>query len=253
MAATMQTLPPPPPPPATSSNCILSEQEDSLLSLPSETGETTSSSQLRDMLTGASPSIIPRRSNSNNNNSELNDTGSLYKFKNNIKQRFTAEHHHDEKRRRIMIPSPNEIKRDCSDSPPPLSLNSTNSTSGGLSLIKQRQSPSPTLNSSNNETQSNSSNSSPSNQNYGIPVFALHTKGSFYIPLTIDNDILAPYMSAFGDHSQVLHPVTISVNFCGVSSNPVHIPTQQAAPMIPWRGDPPGLMPLPQWSVCDRS
>jgi hypothetical protein len=250
MTSSMQTLAPPPPPTTTSTNGILSEQEDSLLSLPSESGEP-SSSQLRDMLTGASPSMLPRRNNNNNSNAELSDNGSLYKFKNNIKQRFTAEHHHDEKRRRVMIPC-SEIKRDCMESPPP--------PTAGLSLIKQRQSPSPPPIIINNEIQStsnnnrSSSNSSPITQNYGVPVFALHSKGSYYVPLTIDNDILAPYMGGFSDnHSQVLHPVTISVNFCGVTSAPVHIPSQSAPPMIPWRGDPPGLMPLPKWSVCDRT
>lgn len=206
-----QTLPPPPPPPPAS--VVLSEQEDSLMSLPSESGEP--SSQLRDMLT--STASAPRRAPDS-------DCGSLYKFKNNIKQRFTAEHH-DEKRRRV-------------------------ESDTGLALIKQRNSPSPTLQSTESTPTSNCSNSPT--QNYGVPVFALHTKGSFYIPLTIDNEMLAPYMGAFGDHNQVLHPVTISVNFCGVSS-PVQIPTQQAAPMIPWRGEPPGLVPLPKWSVCDRA
>ncbi|KAF4521446.1 hypothetical protein B566_EDAN010603 [Ephemera danica] len=235
----LKTLPPPPPPPPTM-NGILSEQEDSLMSIPSESGE---SSQLRDMLTGNSP-------RTSRGNHDQMDTGSLYKFKNNIKQRFTAEHH-DEKRRRITGPSNDSLKlRESLESPPPASATS------GLHQIKQRQSPSPTPHTANDPQSNPSSNCSINSctQNYGVPVFALHTKGSFYIPLTIDNEMLAPYMGAFGDHSQVLHPVTISVNFCGVGT-PVHVPPtqQQAAPMVPWKMEPPGLMPLPKWSVCDQA
>lgn len=55
----------------------------------------------------------------------------------------------------------------------------------------------------------------------GIPIFALHAKGSFYIPLTLDHATLAPFLALLGitktdeniDEKKVLHPVTISVNF----------------------------------------
>lgn len=55
----------------------------------------------------------------------------------------------------------------------------------------------------------------------GIPIFALHAKGSFYIPLTLDHATLAPFLAILGitksndeaEEKTVLHPVTISVNF----------------------------------------
>jgi hypothetical protein len=224
-------LPPPPPQP-------VSEQADS----PSPTSDAGSetSSQLREMLTGSAPTasnILQRRP------SDHSESGALYKFKNNIKQRFTAEHHHDEKRRRLVSPAPPPeaavpasvvVKlRESVDSPPPAASNHA---------MKIRT-PSPSTH------QSSASNAPP----FGVPVFALHSKGSFYIPLTIDNEMLAPYMNSFNEHNQILHPVTISVNFCRVAASSPNPLQQQAAPMVPWRGEPPGLVPLPKWSVCDRA
>lgn len=56
--------------------------------------------------------------------------------------------------------------------------------------------------------------------NFNIPIFALHAKGSYYIPLTIDYKTLLPYLQSYdllevlpSLHSVVLHPVTINVNF----------------------------------------
>ncbi|XP_022254968.1 transcription factor cwo-like isoform X1 [Limulus polyphemus] len=46
-----------------------------------------------------------------------------------------------------------------------------------------------------------------------IPIFALHPKGAFYVPLTLDSAILAPFFSGLDDCIPVLHPVSISVNF----------------------------------------
>lgn len=227
-----QVLAPPPPP--------LSAPEQADSPPPTSDAGSESSSQLREMLTGsaavAASSVLQRRA------SDHSDSGALYKFKNNIKQRFTAEHHHDEKRRRLASPAPPDVpaapsvlvKRDIgADSPPP--------------AIKLR-SPSPPTCAALGAHPAPST-SPPA---FGVPVFALHTKGAFYIPLTIDNEMLAPYMNAFSEHSQMLHPVTISVNFCRAAAQGLQ---QQppAAPMVPWRGEPPGLVPLPKWSVCDRA
>lgn len=55
-----------------------------------------------------------------------------------------------------------------------------------------------------------------------VPIFALHPKGSYYIPLSIDYTVIAPSMlvltsaeESSGSGSVVLHPITINVNFCG--------------------------------------
>lgn len=54
----------------------------------------------------------------------------------------------------------------------------------------------------------------------GVPVFALHAKGSFYVPLNIDYECLIPFLGPYNLleaaslHPNIsLHPVTISVNF----------------------------------------
>ena len=51
-----------------------------------------------------------------------------------------------------------------------------------------------------------------------LPIFALNTKGSHYIPLSIDSSVIAPFLSLFNeDYTGPLHPVTISVNFTGLA------------------------------------
>lgn len=56
--------------------------------------------------------------------------------------------------------------------------------------------------------------------NFNVPIFVLHTKGSYYIPLTIDYKTLLPYLQNYNIidpipqvHNIILHPVTINVNF----------------------------------------
>ncbi|XP_051154612.1 transcription factor cwo-like isoform X2 [Leptopilina boulardi] len=50
---------------------------------------------------------------------------------------------------------------------------------------------------------------------HGVPIFALHDGGAFYIPLTVESSMLRPHLTFFPDTGPdtVLHPVTISVNF----------------------------------------
>lgn len=50
---------------------------------------------------------------------------------------------------------------------------------------------------------------------HGVPIFALHDAGSFYVPLTVEASLIRPYLSFIPDTGPdtVLHPVTISVNF----------------------------------------
>jgi len=61
-----------------------------------------------------------------------------------------------------------------------------------------------------------------------IPTFALHPKGTHYIPMPIGEDVIQPYLHLFDQGPDVplmLHPITISVNFCG--------PIQMAASFKP--------------------
>ncbi|XP_034230171.1 transcription factor cwo-like isoform X2 [Thrips palmi] len=126
-----------------------------------------------------------------------------YKFKNNIKQRFCEEHSNvgGHKRRRTVTRSP----------PPSPSATPTPSQPSQHAA-------------SSHQTQAS------------VPIFVLHTKGSFYIPLTVSCEALAPYLdvdllsdtasshtnsgpmalglvSSATPSGMVLHPVTISVNF----------------------------------------
>jgi len=70
-----------------------------------------------------------------------------------------------------------------------------------------------------------------------VPVFALHPGGSYYVPLSLDRALMAPYMVVFdaaaphnagtgeangggGAAPLILHPISINVNFSG----PVQVP-----------------------------
>ncbi|XP_076289975.1 transcription factor cwo isoform X3 [Lasioglossum baleicum] len=50
---------------------------------------------------------------------------------------------------------------------------------------------------------------------HGVPIFALHDGGAFYVPLTVEASLLRPHLNFIPDTGPdtVLHPVTISVNF----------------------------------------
>lgn len=66
---------------------------------------------------------------------------------------------------------------------------------------------------------------------HGVPIFALHDGGAFYIPLTVEASLLRPHLTFIPDTGpdMVLHPVTISVNF-NHSTPPAwshHSPTHQ--------------------------
>ncbi|XP_043502490.1 hairy/enhancer-of-split related with YRPW motif-like protein isoform X2 [Polistes fuscatus] len=53
------------------------------------------------------------------------------------------------------------------------------------------------------------------NSSHGVPIFALHDGGSFYVPLTVEASMLSPHFGLIPDNGPdtVLHPITISVNF----------------------------------------
>lgn len=72
----------------------------------------------------------------------------------------------------------------------------------------------------------------PASASHGVPIFALHDAGSFYVPLTVEASLIRPHLNFIPDTGPdtVLHPVTISVNF-NQSSPPAwsqhHSPTHQ--------------------------
>lgn len=148
-----------------------------------------------------------------------------YKFKNTIQQRFSEEHGNGSsnsgllKRRRTMTRSPPPSPPSPS---PPAASAATPSASASASHPSQ-----------------------PSSQHTvaSVPIFVLHARGAFYIPLSVSYEVLAPYLDVdlFSDPGSgrsarsarsdaiaaaeacatmtqvppgvVLHPVTISVNF----------------------------------------
>ncbi|XP_074029749.1 transcription factor cwo isoform X1 [Leptinotarsa decemlineata] len=62
--------------------------------------------------------------------------------------------------------------------------------------------------------------------NFNIPIFVLHAKGSYYVPLTIDYKTLLPFLQNYDilevmPTMHVLHPVTINVNFSPNFTNDV--------------------------------
>ena len=47
-----------------------------------------------------------------------------------------------------------------------------------------------------------------------VPIFALNSRGSYYVPMTVDLSVISPFMSLYREENcPILHPVTISVNF----------------------------------------
>lgn len=136
--------------------------------------------------------VSPQNDLSNDNHSS---SGSLYKFKNNIRERF-------EHSKPVKSPSSAMIYngKTPNNSTEPLHL----------PLVHDHY---PSV-------------SRP------VPIFALHANGSFYVPLTVDSHLLSPFVTDInGDYNLhgfsplLLHPVTISVNF--------NRPSIQSAPLLP--------------------
>ena len=77
-----------------------------------------------------------------------------------------------------------------------------------------------------------------------VPIFALHPKGSHYIPLSVTEEVIQPYLHLFDQGSELplmLHPITISVNFCGpiriaagVRSHATHLSHRTSQGMFPF-------------------
>jgi hypothetical protein len=77
-----------------------------------------------------------------------------------------------------------------------------------------------------------------------VPIFALNSKGSYYVPMSVDIGVIRPYMSLYTEDScPVLHPVTISVNFQAAhiqvsKPTPGVIHHQQQSVIKHWRDQP---------------
>lgn len=237
----------------------------------------------------------------NTDQSGMNGGGSaaaLYKFKNNIKQRFTAEHiddnddkngHCDEDAAHTNDCPINKsgvgVKRKHGSVEPSHELLSGNGTAALSSVtnLKCRDSetcsipsspPSPptskypTCTSSPDHTHTPPPLRSLINPSYGVPIFALHSKGSFYVPLTLDAEVLAPYLAAIGfgpgvssiqsgntssvSGSVVLHPVTISVNFQQTNHHRIHQHHSRqhsnlCSSMTSWKNELNAFLPM--WSA----
>ena len=61
-----------------------------------------------------------------------------------------------------------------------------------------------------------------------IPIFALNSNGSYYVPMSVDISVIHPYMNLYKEETcPILHPVTISVNF-----QPAHIERSASKPNL---------------------
>uniref|UniRef100_A0A1B6LV34 BHLH domain-containing protein n=1 Tax=Graphocephala atropunctata TaxID=36148 RepID=A0A1B6LV34_9HEMI len=201
----------------------------------------TSASQLRDILTSNNhsqnrlkmvpePPSPPMSVNGASSHTESHMSGSLYKFKNNIKQRFSAEHSGN-----MEQSHPLALKRRRSEDRETLSMPSP-------PPVKYHQPPSP-------------SSPSPPSAFSGVPIFALHSKCGFYIPLTVDHHVLAPFLPDLRPldsdlSSVVLHPVTISVNFHQTITRPLKQPPCFPQSPVSWSPSQNTYLPLPKWATC---
>lgn len=268
------------------SSVVVSHQ---LLQPPSSHVHSVSSFQYYSEVAGAS---------SNTDQNGINGGGQavpLYKFKNNIKQRFTAEHHIDDNNNghcdEVAAPMSGcpmndggDAKRKCYTGESQHELISENGTVTPASVgnLKHHdsetcsiQSSTPSLPTSKYPSLTPSPDlaltppptlSSLTNSSHGVPIFALHSKGSFYIPLTLDAEVLAPYLAAYGfgldviglpnentssvSGSLVLHPVTISVNFqqtnhCRVHHHHSRQQVMHCSSMPSWKNEPNVFLSVP--------
>ncbi len=94
--------------------------------------------------------------------------------------------------------------------PPPSGTSVMSTTGGGKPPLPPMDLLMPTL----APIQPSSPARSPSRSTPPVPIFALNAKGSYYVPMSVDLAVIAPFMALYTEETySVLHPVTISVNF----------------------------------------
>ncbi|XP_066986300.1 transcription factor cwo-like isoform X5 [Macrobrachium rosenbergii] len=196
-------------------------------------------SQLREILQQHSGpgGSVDRRSGyssglSSNNSSSGDDSVRMYKFKSNMKHRFSAdlEQSHQVRKKRRDSESSCGNYTDCEKDrvtptgllPRPTSYQdgfpneSVKMLDGQDSPMLEKNSgtPSPTPKYEHPSGRISPTRHMTEGPGGTIPIFALNQNGSFYVPLTIDYSLLAPAMAGLSETSPVLHPVSIYVNFC---------------------------------------
>ena len=135
----------------------------------------------------------------------------LYKFKSNIRQRFTMDAAEEEEEHKVKRGRKNgeEGGQERSSSLLPLDLPNqsellTPKTRPAYPTLKFLPFPPPAF-------------VIPKALYQPVPIFALNTKGSFYVPLTLDLTVLTPLLTSVPEEesSNPCHPVTIQVNIRG--------------------------------------
>ncbi|KAF7279180.1 hypothetical protein GWI33_007589 [Rhynchophorus ferrugineus] len=175
------------------------------------------------------PKTEPENSNSSDAfiarpDRETAPNGASYKYKTSIKLRFSqdASAHEVPKRQRLDDNrngplAPVFDNQSSNQSPPRIS------DQNGQALETDHPSTPPTSSDcaspTGTATHIRPSGPAPpmSADNFDVPVFVLHTKSSYYVPLTIDYKTLLPFLHTHdlldAVPATVLHPVTINVNF----------------------------------------
>merc|ERR1712179_259598 len=155
---------------------------------------------------------------SNNSSSGDDNITRLYKFKSNMKHRFTTdlEHTHQiRKKRRDSESSCGNYTDYDKEWGTPVGLSCQPHNASGK-VTKRIYQNSPHLDKSSRKLIKEELNPSADDN---VPIFALNKNGSFYIPLTIDHSLIAKGMARVIETAPVLHPVSIFVNFSVPSPN----------------------------------
>jgi len=142
-----------------------------------------------------------------------------FKFKDSIRERFS--HEFEAKAENATVTSDHFTGSHLA--------NSSKVSSSHQEFYAKRRRPSRSCDESGSEVNSSTSQASYKSQiqseiqsdvkeKKSVPIFALHPKGSHYIPLSVTEEVIQPYLHLFDQGSELplmLHPITISVNFCG--------------------------------------
>lgn len=180
---------------------------------------------------------LPSGLKSSESDEKHSDSSASYKYKNDIKLRFSQDLNSAAKKQKI---DPTSIRRASVTSVENHSSNYSSPPSSNGELPARIYSESDTTNNIRNyHLKSETKTAAPitrsqilnGNQyhpekykieikNFNIPIFVFHAKGSFYIPLTVDYFTLLPFlhnynlMETFPNVQDiVLHPVSINVSF----------------------------------------
>lgn len=119
---------------------------------------------------------------------------------------------------------------------------------GPFSDIKTEASTGPLIHSKTHLNAPTSTTATLPTRSFAVPIFALHSQGTYYVPLNVDYNVLIPFLNGVDlleknfTSMPVVHPININVNFMPTSSASLLAAAAAAAAVAAGKQQQPPIM-----------